>query len=58
MKSVGKRDRMEYGICGSNISVSQQKRLDFNILFRYLRKDFNLCNVHGIMNTSGLLQSK
>ena len=24
----------------------------------YLRNEFNFCNVHGIMNTSGLLQSK
>ena len=51
-----KRDRMEFGIWGSNISVSHQKRLDFTILVRYLRQEFNLCNVHGIMNTSGLLQ--
>ena len=26
-------------------------------MFNYLRNEFNFLNVHGIMNTSGLLQS-
>ena len=30
----------------------------FNIKTSHLRNEFNFCNVHGIMNTSGLLQSK
>ena len=34
-------------------------RKDYYIpLFKYLRNEFDFWNVHGIMNTSGLLQSK
>ena len=32
--------------------------IEMSVTMIYLRNEFNFWNVHGIMNTSGLLQSK
>ena len=34
------------------------QRKKYNIFENYLRNEFKFWNVHGIMNTSGLVQSK
>ena len=37
--------------------ISEDVLLNFSLNNVYLRNEFNFENVHGIMNTSGLLQS-
>ena len=37
-------------------NISDTKMVSFYVIL--LRNGLNFCNVHGIMNTSGLLQSK